>query len=168
MVECLQGWSMWLEGMEWWNFMFLGFAAVLFIYSISGGWSSASIGTKPARKTRLNIADRINVSRHPSNGIAVTRLILNAESVKKVERLYNKFMCLSHKEKEERVFAAYRLKKSRLEGLDFDDCWNMFYYAAQEHEGKTRIIGSGFTTKVIDEAGEIQEYIFPELAGNDP
>ena len=97
---------------------------------------------------------------NPGNGWRLSRLILNAKTTDEAEALFRDFMAQPHRDREERVFAAYWLKTCKLRGVTLQDSWQKMAFAAAEHEHKVK--DSGFWGRTIPEAGALQREVYPE------
>ena len=97
---------------------------------------------------------------NPGNGWRVARLILKAETANHMETLFNDFMSQPHRDREERVFAAYWVRASKLRCLNGQECWHQTALAAIKHERKTG--DADFWKRTIAEVGEIFREVYGE------
>ena len=104
------------------------------------------------------IADRRAVAANPGNGWRVARLILSTQTPERAEALFRDFMAEPHKDREERVFAAYWVRTCKLRGVSGQDCWQQTAFAAVEHERKTGT--ADFWGRTIPEVGEIFDQVY--------
>lgn len=101
--------------------------------------------------------DREALAINAGNGWRVARLILRA-TLDEAERLFRDFLSQPHKDREERVFAAYWVRTCMLRGLSRQDCWHQTGLAAVDHEQKTGSVD--FWGRVIPEVGEIVQEVY--------
>ena len=77
------------------------------------------------------------------------------------ETLFHDFMSQPHKDREERVFAAYWVRTCKLRGLSGQDCWQQTAFAAVDHERKTG--NADFWGRAIPEVGEIFQEVYGDV-----
>ena len=113
------------------------------------------------RRLPQHISDHVAIAINRGNGWRVARVILNARTVDKAERLFRDFISSPYRHREERVFAAYWVRTCRLQGLSRQDCWQQTAFAAVEHEQKTG--NADFWGRVISEVGEIVQEVYRDV-----
>ena len=127
-----------------------------------------NVGNKGEHEPEREAVDRTRgdseaIEINPGNGWRVARLILQASTLDEVEKLYRDFMSQPHKNREERVFAAYWVRACKLRGVSGQDCWQQTAVAAVAHERKS---GNGeFWGRTIPEVGEIFRQVYEDDEG---
>ena len=91
-----------------------------------------------------------------------------ADTAMEAERIYEKFISMPRKTKEELVVAAKGVKDSRLRGEGLNETWNNAYAYVQMYGVRYLDHGGDFTLRAIDAIAEIMdEYPMDDEPPND-
>lgn len=122
-------------------------------------WIAFYYGERVMARGRLWFdEDRKAMAINPGNGWRVARLILRVTS-DEAETLFRDFLSQPHRDRKERVFAAYWVRICSLQGLSMEDCWKKTAFAAVKHEQGTGRVGFWGTT-TINEVGETIRQVY--------
>lgn len=102
-----------------------------------------------------------------ANGDRTIKRIVQTESLDDLEQIFGDFMSLTHRYRTEKVFAAYWLKRGKLEGKRLDEAWSAMAKAGVAHSkgSADNDPDPEFWDRVIMEATlDLQTQIFPKAA----
>lgn len=100
-----------------------------------------------------------------ANGDRTIKRIVQSDSLHDLEEIFGDFMALTHRYRTEKVFAAYWLKRGKLEGKRLDETWSAMAKAGVAHSKGSADSEPDpeFWDRVIMEAtSDLQAQIFPE------